>query len=85
MLEIMKTKKERTTLFNGSPNENCDIIIQRKKEVIKHNEDGSYTVSYETENVNITAKVNESKKLIKNATAVEKLKEIEKVFTEVTK
>lgn len=85
MLEVTKKKEEKTTLFNRPDQVNTDIIVERKKEVIMYNEDGSYTVSQQKENVNITAKVNETKKVIKNTTAAQKLKEIEKVFTEVTK
>lgn len=82
MLEVCKPKKDKTT-FNRdtSVTEKRDIIVYRRKEVVIHNEDGSYTIKEEKEAVNLTKKINESKKLIKNQTAKQKLREIEKIFT----
>lgn len=67
------TKEEATT--------NTDIIVTRYTQKTTYNKDGSYTVKREPQQVNITKKMNESKKLIKKDTAAEKLAELEKIFT----
>lgn len=56
-----------------------DIITVKFVEKTVYNEDGSKTVKRIPEKVNITKKVNESKKLIKNYTAEEKMAEIERI------
>lgn len=55
-----------------------EIITIKYQEKTIYNEDGSKTVKRIGEKVNITKKVNESKKLIKTYTAEEKMAEIER-------
>lgn len=77
MLEIER-KPEKPKLYQV---EQRDIIITKYKETTIYNEDGSILTKKEPVQVNITKKVNETKKMIKNYTAEEKLAELEKVFT----
>lgn len=56
-----------------------DIITIKYVEKTVYNEDGSKTVMRIGEKVNVTKKVNESKKLIKTYTAEEKMAEIERI------
>ena len=58
-----------------------DIIITKYKNETTYNEDGSKTVKRVPVMVNITKKVNETAKLVKEQTATEKLAELEKIFT----
>ena len=62
------------------PNEKYpEIITMKFIEKTIYNEDGTKTVKRIGEKVNITKKVNESKKLIKTYSAEEKLQEIERL------
>ena len=56
-----------------------EIITVKFVEKTIYNEDGSMTVKRIGEKVNITRKVNESKKIIKTYTAEEKMAEIERI------
>lgn len=56
-----------------------DIIVERLNYKQTENEDGSITIKPMYENVNITKKVNETKKLIKLDKASETLAEIEQL------
>lgn len=58
-----------------------DIIITKYKNETTYNEDGSRTEKRVPVKVNITKKVNETAKLVKEQTAAEKLAELEKIFT----
>lgn len=59
---------------------NKDIIITRIETVIEN--DGETETRKRVKNyINLTKKINESKKLIKNYTAEEKIAELEKIFT----
>lgn len=56
-----------------------EIITVKYSEKTVYNEDGSKTVKRIGEKVNVTKKVNESKKLVKTYSAEEKLQEIERL------
>lgn len=59
-----------------------DIIVTKTIDVEEEKEDGTRIIKKQKTKVNITKKVNETAKLIKNKTAEEKLAELEKVFTQ---
>lgn len=56
-----------------------DTIVKRTIEKIIENEDGTTTIKRETELVNLSKKINETKKLIKKGIAEQKLEEIERI------
>lgn len=58
-----------------------DIIVERLQYKELENEDGSTTIKPTYEKINLTKKVNETKKLIKVDKASETLAEIEKIFS----
>lgn len=58
-----------------------EIVITKYKTVETVNADGSINIKNVPVNVNITKLINEQKKLVKNYTAEEKLKELEQIFT----
>lgn len=58
-----------------------EIVITKYKTVETVNADGSINIKNVPVNVNITKLVNEQKKLVKNYSAEEKLKELEQIFT----
>lgn len=62
-----------------------DIIVTKHQTQIIYNKDGSYTTKRIPKLVNVTKKVNESKKLIKRDAAMEKLKELEEIYTKGVK
>lgn len=84
MLEVMKKKEEK--LHNVNLKEqtplNFEIITTRYKEQRVYNDDGTVTLKRVPERINITKKVNETKKLIKeeHAKTIEKLAELEKAL-----
>ena len=81
MLEIMKkTYPEREITKDLKENLRQEIVITKYEEEITY-ENGAKIIRKIPHNVNITKMVNESKKLVKNYTAEEKLAELEKVFT----
>lgn len=59
-----------------------DIIVTKTIDVEEEKEDGTKIIKKQKTKVNITKKVNETAKLIKNKSAEEKLAELEKVFTQ---
>lgn len=58
-----------------------DIIIKKYQTITEIDENGYTLIKRLPKLVNITKKVNEEKKLVKQYTAEEKLAELEKVFT----
>lgn len=58
-----------------------DVIVTRYTEVETVNENGEKVIKRKANEINVTKLVNETKKLVKNATAEEKLAELEKIFT----
>lgn len=76
MLKV--TMKPKIPTFNRKLQPQ-DIITYRWKEVTIYNEDGTKTIKRVCDKVNVTKKVNESKKLIKTYTAEQKLQEIDKI------
>ena len=56
-----------------------DTIVTRTIEKIIENEDGTTTIKREAELVNLSKKINETKKLIKKGIAEQKLEEIERI------
>lgn len=58
-----------------------DIIITKYEKKIDYNENGEKIEKRIPYKVNITKKINETAKLIKEQTAQEKLAELEKIFT----
>lgn len=82
MLQVLcKPKLYRPTAEEIKTDQNRDIIVTKYQNQTVYNEDGSFTVKRIPTKVNITKKINESKKLIKKDTAAEKLAELEKIFT----
>lgn len=79
MLEIER-KRTGPTQQPTMPKKQDIVITKTKIETIE-NEDGSTTLKRIPVKVNITKKVNETKKMIKNYTAEEKIAELEKIFT----
>ena len=79
MLEVCNIKKKPSKKHEDKTSK--DVIITKYKIETIENEDGTTTIKRIPVNVNITKKVNETKKMIKNYTAEEKLAELEKVFT----
>ena len=76
MIAVLQRKKNCRKLDNKKYPE---IITMKFIEKTIYNEDGTKTVKRIGEKVNITKKVNESKKLIKTYSAEEKLQEIERL------
>ena len=58
-----------------------DIVITKYRTDIDYDKDGNEIKKRTPVTVNITKKMNESKKLVKKFTAEEKLEELEKIFT----
>lgn len=57
-----------------------DTIIYRAKNVTTYNDDGSVTIKREYQPINLTKKINETAKLVKQQTAAQKLAELEKIL-----
>lgn len=78
----VQTKPEKVT---GEELKNAakprDIIVARHKKVTSYNDNGDEITKTQISYVNISKKVNESKKLIKTDSAAEKLAQLEKIFT----
>lgn len=58
-----------------------DIIITKYEEKTEYLKDGTKQIKKIKREINITKKINETKKILKNYSAEEKLQEIEKVFS----
>ena len=58
-----------------------DVIITKYEKKTTYNEEGDMIIKRIPVKVNITKKVNETAKIIKEQTAAEKLADIEKIFT----
>ena len=76
MIAVLQRKKNCRKLDTKKYPE---IITVKYVEKTIYNEDGSLTIKRIPEKVNITRKVNESKKLIKTYTDEEKMAEIERI------
>ena len=79
MLEVLKLKEGRRKLPGVV--ESHDIIIKKYETVVEYNANGDKTEKRVPITINITKKINETKKLIKTATAEQKMAEIEKIFS----
>ncbi len=79
MLEV--ERKPQNLKRITKKNKNRDIIIKKFEIKTEVNDDGSITTRRIPIKVNITKKVNESKKLIKNYTAEQKIEELERIFS----
>lgn len=79
MLEVERKPQDLKKITKK--NKNRDIIIKKFEIKTEVNDDGSITTRRIPVNVNITKKVNESKKLIKNYTAEQKIEELERIFS----
>lgn len=77
MLEIER-KKHHNVEPVPAP---ADIIIHKFEEKTEYLKDGTKQIKKVKKEINLTKKINETKKLLKNYSAEEKLQEIEKVFT----
>lgn len=58
-----------------------DIIITKHEKIVTYNDNGDMVIKRMPVKVNITRKVNETARLIKEQTAEQKLAELEKIFT----
>ncbi len=84
MLEIYKKNrvvKPMTDEEIKELSEPKDIIVTKHQEQVTYNKDGSKTIKRIPKKINITKKINETAKLIKETTAEQKLKELERIFT----
>lgn len=70
---------EEEAKVNLTPN--VDTIVSHLTTIEKVNEDGSVTKKFATKKINLTKVTNESAKILKAATAQEKLDEIASIFT----
>lgn len=70
---------EEEAKVNSTPN--VDTIVSHLTTVEKVNEDGSTTKKFTKKKINLTKVTNESAKILKAATAQEKLDEIASIFT----
>lgn len=83
MLAVLKNKPEiEKQQIKG---QNLDIIVIKKSKETIYNKDGTITIKPKFEKVNITKKINETAKLIKEQQADERVKMIEDITTEVLK
>lgn len=78
MLEICKKETEQRN-YTEIP-EPKDIITSRIIEKIEYKNDGTKIVRYEKEYTNITKKVNETAKVLKELSAEDKIKELEEIL-----
>ena len=86
MLSIYKKPKmKRLTKEEIKEHQNAakikDVIVKKYNEVETYTEEGDKLTRRVPKEVNVTKLVNETKKLVKNASAEEKLAELEKIFT----
>ena len=79
MLEVLKRKGHIFKLKEVP--ENADIIITKYETKTEYTDDGSKLEKRVPIKVNITKKINETKKLLKTTTAEQKMAEIEKIFS----
>lgn len=77
MLEVCRKKDK---VRKAAP-EQSEIIITKYETVTEYGTEGEEIKRRLPKKVNITRKINETKKLLKNYTAEEKVKEIEKIFS----
>lgn len=80
MLEILKKAKQPKKGAKEKDKPNRDIFVTKYEELIEY-KNGEKIIKRVPKVVNITKKVNETKKLIKNYSAEEKLIELERIFT----
>lgn len=76
-------KKETSLVFTDKMREKLkgrDIILEKVGYTTYINEKGEEVKRRTTSKVNITKKVNESKKLLKTTNAIEKLEELDNVY-----
>lgn len=78
MLEVCKKETDQKN-YTEIP-EPKDIITSRTIERIEYKNDGSKIIKYEKEYTNITKKVNETAKVLKELTAEDKIKELEEIL-----
>lgn len=83
MLEVEKKTNpiEKMTEERKKNRRKKDIIVTKYEKKIEYDKDGNEVIKRIPINVNITKKVNESKKLIKNYTAEQKIEELERIFS----
>lgn len=79
MLEVLKLKSKRCK--HDVVVEPHDIIVTKYETKTEYLEDGSRVEKRVPVQVNITKKINETKKLLKTTTAEQKMAEIEKIFS----
>lgn len=77
MLEIER-KKHHNVEHVPAPE---DITITKYEEKTEYLKDGTKQIKKVKKEINLTKRINETKKLIKAATTEEKLAQIEKIFT----
>jgi ribosomal protein L31E len=86
MLEIeRKPIKKILTKEMLEETKDTDIIITKHQNKTIYNEDNSKTIKRIPIKINITKKVNETAKTIKNYNAEEKLQQLEKIYRTETK
>lgn len=78
MLQALK-KTRRYEKLETVPN--TEVIVQKKQVTTEEDKNGNTITKTSYKEVNITKLVNETKKIIKQNSAEEKLKELEKVFS----
>lgn len=78
MLEVCKKETEQKN-YSEIP-EPKDIITSRIIEKVEYKNDGSKLIKYEKEYTNITKKINETAKMLKQLTAEDKIKELEEIL-----
>ena len=78
MLAVTKRPIQNTEKEN---NPNNDIIVNKIEYESQYEDDGTEIRKRKIKQVNLSRKINETAKLVKNYTAEEKLAELEKVFS----
>ena len=82
MIAVLMKPKEKITQKEDFKNiVKPDIIVERTyvaEEVF--DEEGNKITKYKKQKINLTKKINETKKLLNQATAEEKIAELEKIF-----
>ena len=80
-IAILNKNKEKPNHKDWGKTNN-DITIIKKSEVIEYDKDGNKIIKNKKEKVNLTRKINETAKILKNQTAKEKLELIKKQLNE---
>lgn len=78
MIQILKTNKEKQFTWKKPNNE--DIIIVTRKEEKEYNKDGTYKTKLITKKTNLTKKINETAKLIKQDLARDQIIQVEQAI-----